>query len=219
MASWDRDTIYNEDCLKTMARMKANSVDMVFTSPPYNRERNDVYAHYDDTVKDYFKFLVDFTDECLRIAPTVIVNIQSNYYNKAIVNRYVGHYADKIVQTFVWTKENPMPANGSNITNAFEYLFVLGENLKSNRTYTKNHIHTAVNPDTDKSHGAIMNIKVAKQFISDFTKEGDTIYDPFMGTGTTARACKDLGRHYLGSEVSKEYWEISQQRLRQEVLL
>lgn len=49
--------------------------------------------------------------------------------------------------------------------------------------------------------------------------EGDIVYDPFMGSGTTARVCKDLGRSYIGSEISKEYCDIAQQRLRQGVLL
>jgi len=213
------DEIFNEDCLETMARMKDNSVDLVFTSPPYNRERNDVYSHYDDTIKDYFAFLVKFTDESLRVSKTCLINIQANYYNKADLYRYMGHYADKIQHTFVWTKENPMPASGNNITNAFEYVFMIGDNTKSNGTYTKNHVHTAVNPDTDKSHGAIMNIKIAKHFINLFTKERGVVYDPFMGTGTTARACKDLGRHYIGSEISKEYCDIAKKRLGQGVLL
>lgn len=214
-----RERIYNEDCLVTMSKMSDRSVDLVFTSPPYNRERNDVYSHYNDTIKDYLSFLIAFTDECLRVSPTAIINIQSNYYNKIEVNKYIGHYADKINQTFVWTKENPMPAQGKHITNSFEYLFMMGEPLLSNNNYTKNHLHTAVNPDTNKSHGAIMNIRVAYFFIDNFTKPGQVIYDPFMGSGTTARACKDLGRSYIGSEISKEYCDLIKQKLSQEVLL
>lgn len=213
------NTIYNEDCLETMADMPEKSVDLVFTSPPYNRERNDTYSHYNDTIKDYLDFLIRFTDESLRVSKSVIVNIQSNYYNKVDLNKYIGHYAEDINSTHVWTKENPMPASGNNITNAFEYFFFLGEPVKSNRTYTKNHIHTSVNPDTDKSHGAIMHIKVAKHFISTFTNENSVIYDPFMGLGTTARACKDLGRKYIGSEISEEYCKLARKRLAQEVLL
>lgn len=207
------------DCLGVMKGMAAGSVDCVFTSPPYNRERNDVYSHYDDQQKDYFGFLTDFTDECLRLSPLTFVNIQANYYNKNIINRYIGHYADLINYTFIWTKENPMPASGANLTNTFEYIFAFTDKLKSNGTYTKNHIHTSVNPDTDKSHGAIMHIKVAKFFISKFTQHDDLVLDPFMGTGTTAKACKDLGRNYLGIEISPEYIEMAKKRLRQEVLL
>lgn len=51
------------------------------------------------------------------------------------------------------------------------------------------------------------------------SEDGDTVYDPFMGSGTTARACKDLGRNYIGSEISAEYCKIAEDRLKQEVLL
>ena len=212
-------TIIIGDCLEVLPGFPDNSIDCIFTSPPYNRERNDVYSHYDDTIKDYFAFLKAFTDEAIRISPLVFVNIQPNYYNKAEVNRYIGHYAKEISHTFIWSKENPTPASGKNITNAFEYFFVFSEKLNANKTYVKNHIHTSVNPDTDKSHGAIMNIKVAKQFIDNFTNEGDVVLDPFLGAGTTARACKDLHRSCIGIEISTHYAQIAENRLKQELLL
>lgn len=50
------------------------------------------------------------------------------------------------------------------------------------------------------------------------SNEGATILDPFLGSGTTARACKDLGRKYIGIEIEKKYCDIAVQRLGQEVL-
>lgn len=216
---FELNTIYNEDCMDTMSRMADSTVDVVFTSPPYNRKRDDTYTHHQDIRQDYLAFLIQSTNEMLRVAPTVFINIQSNYYNKIDLLKYMGHYADKIVQTFVWTKENPMPAQGHNITNAFEYIFMLGQPRKSSSTYTKNHIHTSVNPDTDKEHGAIMHKKVAQFFIYNFTSEQETIYDPFMGSGTTAKICQDSGRNYIGSEISAEYCLLCEQKLAQQSLL
>ena len=50
------------------------------------------------------------------------------------------------------------------------------------------------------------------------SKEGAVILDPFLGSGTTARAAKDLGRKCIGIEISKEYCDIAVDRLRQGVL-
>ena len=48
---------------------------------------------------------------------------------------------------------------------------------------------------------------------SNFSNEGDLIYDPFMGTGTTAVVAKKLNRNYLGSELTPKYFEIINKRL------
>ena len=50
--------------------------------------------------------------------------------------------------------------------------------------------------------------------ISCFSKEGDIVYDPFMGSGTTALACVRLGRHYIGSEISEKYVSMANEKIR-----
>ena len=51
------------------------------------------------------------------------------------------------------------------------------------------------------------------------SNEGDLIYDPFNGSGTTSKSAKNLNRNFIGSEISKEYCKIAEERLKQEVLL
>jgi site-specific DNA-methyltransferase (adenine-specific) len=45
------------------------------------------------------------------------------------------------------------------------------------------------------------------------TLPGGLVLDPFLGSGTTALACKRLGRHYIGIEISREYCDIAERRL------
>lgn len=216
MINMRKDYVECGDCLELMKNVPSKSVDTVFTSPPYNRKRNDKYSFYDDTIDNYFDFLCKFTDEALRVAKNhVIINIQKNYYNKVEVFEYIGKYAKNIVEIIVWEKTNPMPANGFNITNAYEFFIILGDkSLKSNNTYTKNVITTSVNVNKDKKiHKAVMKKEVCDWFITNFTKEGDVILDPFAGLGTTAISCIENNRHYICFEISEQYYNVCCDRL------
>ena len=205
------DTIHNVNCFDFFTTMEDKSVDYVFTSPPYNRKRNDKYALYDDTLSDYYGFLLNAIEESRRVAKkSVIINLQINYYNSADVYKIMGTYHPLIRNMFIWEKTNPLPANGFNITNAYEIFLVIADKpLKSNRTYTKNVIHTSVYSKMPKNHRAVMHPDVARFFIENFTKENELIFDPFMGIGTTAKICKELNRHYIGCELVKEYCDMA----------
>ncbi len=69
------------------------------------------------------------------------------------------------------------------------------------------------------NHPATYPLDLATDHIKTWSEEQDVVYDPFMGSGTTAKACQDLNRNYIGSEISKEYCDIAERRLGQEVLL
>jgi site-specific DNA-methyltransferase (adenine-specific)/modification methylase len=206
--------IYNEDCLDTMARMPDNYVDIVFTSPPYNRKRNDKYNYYNDCIDDYFMFLKTVINECIRVSRgNVFLNVMKNYYNKSDVFKIIGEFSNSICEIFIWEKTNPLPAAGNAITNAYEFIFVFGDNIKSKKTYTKNHLTTSV-AKMNKDHKAIMNPLVVEFFLSNFTDKNNIVYDPFMGSGTTAIVCKRMNLNFIGSEIIKEYVDLSYKNLK-----
>ena len=63
-------------------------------------------------------------------------------------------------------------------------------------------------------HPATFPLELAKDHIISWSNEGDLVFDPFMGSGTTAVASLDLGRKYIGAEIAKEYVEIANDRIR-----
>jgi len=67
-------------------------------------------------------------------------------------------------------------------------------------------------------HNAPFPEKLAADHILSWSNEGDTVFDPFSGSGTTCKMAKELGRHWIGIEINPEYIEISSERMRQEVL-
>lgn len=62
-------------------------------------------------------------------------------------------------------------------------------------------------------HPAQFPEELARDHILSWSNPGDVVYDPFMGSGTTAKVAIETGRKYLGSEISAEYWEIAQKRI------
>lgn len=189
-----------------------------FLPLPYNRERDDKYNNYTDSVNDYSVFLRSFIDESLRIAKYVFLNIQKTYYNKKEVFDFIGDYSDKIIDIVCWVKDNPMPSNGKFLTNAYEFIIIMSNTeatIPTNDTYVKNVITTNVysNNPYKKIHRAVMNPEVAEWFIRNFTKEDDVILDCFMGTGTTGAACKEYGRKFIGIELNEEYFKLASSRI------
>ena len=65
-------------------------------------------------------------------------------------------------------------------------------------------------------HPAVFPEHLVRDHIISWSNRGDTVLDPFMGSGTTAVACLKTGRNYIGFELSREYCEIAQQRIREE---
>ena len=195
-----------------MPKLEAQSVDMVITSPPYNRKRNDKYNNHTDIKRDYVAFLEKSINECLRVCKgNVFFNLQKNTYNKQDVHKIMGMFSDKIIEVLIWKKSNPMP--NPHLINAYEYILVLSENnksLKANKTYTLNHFTTPVysgNP-YKKIHRAVMHPDACAYMIDNFSKKGDTVLDPFMGVGTTGAVCKNRARNFIGIELDKTYFEI-----------
>ena len=193
-------------------------VDFCFTSPPYNRERNDKYNNYSDTKTDYYGFLKDVIDKNLMIGRYLFLNIQKNYYNKKDIFKIIGDYSDKIIDIICWTKTNPMPASGFNVTNSWEFILVMSDkekSIKAQKTYTKNHIETSVYSENPykKIHRAVMKPDVVEWFLERFTEENDIIFDCFMGVGTTGVSCLENNRKFIGAELDNAYFNIAKERL------
>ncbi|TAK66083.1 MAG: site-specific DNA-methyltransferase [Bacteroidetes bacterium] len=85
--------------------------------------------------------------------------------------------------------------------------------LNREMVYPTNVLHLATESSNTK-HSAAYPISLPIWFIRLFTKEGDIVLDPFIGSGTTAIACKELQRDYIGIDILKEYCELAEARLK-----
>ncbi len=207
---------YNTDCFKGMNDLENSSFDYVFTSPPYNRKRNDKYTYYNDQI-DWLKMLNSLVDDSFRVLKDsgyLILNIQKNYYNKRDYYTFIGQHYKEIVETIIWGKTNPMPASSKNITNSYEVFLIInknGKSIKAQHTYTKNIFLTNVNSNNkySKINKAVMNIDACRRMFKDYIGTNKKILDPFMGVGTTSLVCKEFNCPFIGFEINKECARIS----------
>lgn len=117
-----------------------------------------------------------------------------------------------------WGKTNPTPASNNLFLNNVEYLLVFREKgtyfSKQYELKSKYFISPLNKADKDLyNHPTIKPLEMVKNHILNSTKENDLILDPFVGSGTTCVACKELGRKYLGFEINEDYYKIACDRL------
>lgn len=221
-------TIYNGDCLEVMDDIPNDSINLIVTDPPYKLDnhgggQNETWFrnlnqtnHLEFISNGFNKEILDkFIDICFPLNAYIFCS------NKQISKLMSSWENEKYSTTLlVWQKLNPIPfANGKYVSDIEFITFVRGKsatfnNLKINEMSKVFRFTT----DNERHHPAQKPLDLIKKIISISSKPGDTILDPFLGSGTTARACKDLGRKCIGIEISKEYCDIAIKRLGQEVL-
>lgn len=90
-----------------------------------------------------------------------------------------------------------------------------GAKIKGNYETLKTCYTTTINVGDKKlyKHPTIKPLPIIKNLIINSTEEGDIVLDTFMGSGTTCKACQELGRKYIGFEINEEYYNIAKDRL------
>ena len=234
------DKIFNEDCLETLKRLDDNSVDLIITSPPYNKgywsrnrrmsnntfntkSRRIDYGVFDDTMTpaDYEKWQRAVIQECLRVLkPT-----GSMFYNHIPIQRDLNEinptfiYDYPLKQTIIWDKQGTPKIDKSYFYPIIEYIYWLKKDKDSRPYFDRHNAYFQssiwrIAPDKNNGHPAPFPIELPENIILSCSKEGDVVYDPFMGSGTVAIAAVKHNRHYLGSELNEEYVKEAEERLR-----
>ena len=241
------NSIYNEDCQKTMSLMEDKYVDLVITSPPYNmrtrirngkyttREKSEhfskKYAHFSDDlpIEEFFETHRNILSELLRVSKIVCYNFQIVTGSKEAFFKIIGHFGEYIKDIIIWDKGHGQPAMHEMVLNScYEMILILEDNGKIGRVIENaqfkrgemnNIIRTGKPQKIVGTHGASFPESLVSKLIKAFSKEGDLIYDPFMGTGTTAVVAKRFNRNWIGSEITEEYCKIANTRINGEVNL
>jgi len=218
--SAEPNTIYNEDCLETMQRMPDGSIDLVCTDPPYGvswQSNRRISKHEKIANDSNVDWLDDVYTEIYRVLKPDTICV--SFYGWPEVDRFMTAWkrAGFIPKShLVWVKDNFGLGWFTRGQHEPAFLLAKGKPPKPASAIsdvlkfagTGNELHPTQKP-----------VGLIKKLIATYSEPDAVVYDPFIGSGTTARACKDLGRNYIGPEISKEYCDVAAGRLRQEVLL
>jgi site-specific DNA-methyltransferase (adenine-specific) len=262
------DSIIYGDCEKILQEFPDNSVDFIFTSPPYADQRNVTYGGVKPN--DYIDWFLPKSEQFLRVlkpSGTFILNIKERVVNGER-HTYVIELILKMreqgwlwTEEFVWHKKNSYPGKWPNrFRDNWERLIQFNKQKKFNmyqeavmipvgewakdrlsklsetdktrdeskvgsgfgknvsnwlgrdKVYPTNVVHMATEC-SNKNHSATFPVDLPAWFIKLFTKEGEIVLDPFIGSGTTSIAAMELNRKYIGIDNNIEYVELARERI------
>ena len=201
------NTVICADCLDVMRGMEDNSVDLVLTDPPYGIEfRSNHRKQKHDKIIGDDSFPLWIFEEFNRIAKRAVY-VFCRWDNLSELPK------PKSVLAWVknnWSMGDLQHEHGRQWEaicfypqEEHEFIKRIPDVIRADRT--GNNLHPTEKP-----------VNLMAKIIQ--ANVGDIILDPFLGSGTTAVACKELGRNYIGIEISPEYCKIAEKRLSQGVL-
>ena len=200
------------DCLEVMKGIPDKSVDLVLTDPPYGIGADKGVGGFGSSKTDkHYKDNWDIRpskqvfDELLRVGKSVII-FGGNFFTDLLP---IGKH------WIVWDKVGQI-----DFQNPFSDCELAWTNV--DKKSVKKYIviqQGFVAEEKDRFHPTQKPVGLFGRILDDYSDENNLILDPFLGSGTTAVACKHLKRNFIGIEISPEYCKIAEERLRQEILL
>ena len=228
----DHVTIYHGDCLELLPEM--SDVELVLTSPPYNlngdgnqsagtyfRNLADGYASHADNMphEEY----VSWQHDVIRALWSTLTDNGAIYYNHKprvggdrvrLPLDLVPHDLP-IRQVVIWDRGSGFNRQFTYYVPTHEWVLLIAKPAFRTNTRSVDDVWR-IPFETGGEHPAPFPLSLATRAIG--TTDAELVLDPFMGSGTTLRAAKDLGRKAIGIELSERYCEIAAQRCAQEVL-
>jgi len=244
------NTIICGDCLDVMKDWPDGCVDLVVTSPPYDKLRN--YKGYsfdfESIAKQLFR-IIKIGSVVVWVVGDATVNgtETGTSFKQALYFMKIGF---NLHDTMIYQKQFYVPLTHHRYEQEFEYMFVFTKGkLKTfnpimikttlgGKKSTLTHRKTGekpikgtnygelrkekriignvwrIQPSRGSEHPAVFPEELAVNHIKSWSNEGDIVIDPMCGSGTTPKMASNLGRRYIGIDISEEYCQIARDRLR-----
>ena len=227
------------DCIEELKKLKDGSVDQIYADPPYNlsgkthqtvKSGKPVTLHKGnwDVVDDIDLFNQEWISECIRVlSDEGTIWISGTLHNHPSVGVILKKLGLWVINDVVWYKRNAPPLLSTNrLVPSVELIWVAS---KSKKYFFNYHMGKILNDGKQMrnmweinaqrhitSHPTEKPENLLERIILLGSKQGQTILDPFMGSGTTGVVAKRLKRNFVGIELEKEYFKIAKDRIAKE---
>jgi len=226
----DLNRIYLIDVLEGLNKLEDNSIDLIITSPPYNlgnthHTGSKKHSSYDDNMneKDYQEWQIKILNECFRVLKingSMIYNHKNRIRNGVQITPYEWLLRTDFVikQEIVWINRS-QNFDKIRFYPFTERIYWMAKDPKTKLINVLNK-HDVFDwkewraVGTKGSHTRAFPIKMVEDMLSVFPN-AKIVLDPFMGSGTTALACKKMERDFIGFEDSQEFVGLANDRLRE----
>jgi len=233
----DDGILYCCDCLEVLKEFPDESIDLVYTDPPYNiSQKNKIFRDYRSGKRadinmdfgrwDYNFEIIPFLEQSKRVLNeygSVIVWTSEQLYGK-----YREWFEKNMYpkQLLIWEKLNPLPQfRLVGYRQATELMFwaLKKKNTKSNPNFNFKSQKEMTNvfcapivggKERKWGHPTQKPLKVCKQIVDIHCRESGIVLDPFTGVGTICVAAKELNRKWIGIEMDEEYCRRAKERLK-----
>lgn len=220
----ETNKIYKMDCLEGMKMIPDGSISLVVMDPPYELQQHNGAGAFGRANRDYHQAIDhlqtgisdEMLRECLRVCKVPNMYI---FCSKDQLPQLLNFAVDNglAFDLLTWHKTNPVPTCNNKYLSDTEYIVFMRKGAKLFGSYeTKHKYYISKTNVEDKKlydHPTPKPLPLISMLIENSSEEGQTVLDPYMGSGTTAVAALRLRRRFLGFEICQKYFDKAQERI------
>jgi len=215
--------IENQDCLEFLAGIEDGSVDLIITDPPYDmapsggggfgKKREylqEIWAEGSELRRPVNLEVLKEFDRIQKVKNLYI------FCNVKMLPDLFDYYKNDKFDLLIYHKKNPIPLTNGGYLRDLEYIFYVCNdraNLLGGGYHEKSKLFSINIPKREYDHPTIKPLEIVKTLVSNSSKKGDLVLDCYLGSGTTAMACKILERDFIGCEINPKHFDTIQKRL------
>lgn len=227
--------VYNEDYLTGIEKIPEKSIDLVITDPPYlhvkggmksKKYNTGTWKAESDMVTKMSDFdrtaIFQFLDNVIPKMKKVNMYIFCSKLQLVYYFEYLASHKKLKYDLLIWDKVKYSMKSTKFFTSDIEYIVKIYQNgVSLNKVLVEDGTKSDINYYMKRQpfvqpkgeHGTMKPVELIERFIQLSSNENDIVLDTFLGSGTTALACINTNRNYIGFELEEQYYNIAKERI------